>query len=427
MFLPLMLIGPIVMVRCRTGQLDSWRTGLEPPLTLILVATCFSTVVVGNWQVGLPKALGVLLGASAVIIVSGAMSSRQSVGWAIWGLTLAGGILVLVALFGMETTGGKLPLLDPISSKVPAILRGFLPSMPYGLVNPNEVAGVLVLIIPVLLGQLYGVQLVRKWLGYASHQEASVRFPISVVVGSTAIGALLLTQSRGGLISALVELVGLGGLFACSAFHKIGRPVVVRVAVVMAVVGCAAPISVVTWRMAMAYSQFPHITHLADAGLDSTLIVRAELWNRALYMISDFPLTGIGPGQFSRVLHERYPAFLLPDGEEGPHAHNLLLEYLVELGLPGALAFLWMVLVFFSQCHQATRSNDTQLRWTGWGLAFGVMGFLTFGLTDAIAPGARGGLLFWVVLAVGARLGRIASWETHISQEVKSGNHDADA
>ena len=35
-----------------------------------------------------------------------------------------------------------------------------------------------------------------------------------------------------------------------------------------------------------------------------------------------------------------------------------------------------------------------------------MLGFLAYGLTDAIAPGARGGLVLWIGLGLGAALPR---------------------
>jgi putative inorganic carbon (HCO3(-)) transporter len=148
-------------------------------------------------------------------------------------------------------------------------------------------------------------------------------------------------------------------------------------------------------------------------GLLDTLETRMELWDRAVYMLQDFPFTGIGLGQFSPVLHALYVPLLVPPGQFVPHAHNLYLEYALELGIPGAVAFALVVLAFFRQCARAARSADPLLRWTGLGLALGVFGFLVYGLADAIAPGARAGLVLWLLLGLGTAVGNVARAEAH--------------
>ncbi len=140
-----------------------------------------------------------------------------------------------------------------------------------------------------------------------------------------------------------------------------------------------------------------------------TLASREELWRLAWAMIQDFSFTGIGLGQFDLVLHTLYVPLLVRPDEYVPHAHNMYLEYAVELGLPGAVAFALLVLAFFRQCARAMRAGDPLLRSAGLGLALGMASFWVYGLTDAIAPGARGGLVLWVMLGLGAALGRVAS------------------
>ena len=126
-------------------------------------------------------------------------------------------------------------------------------------------------------------------------------------------------------------------------------------------------------------------------------------------MLEDFPFTGIGLGQFNPVLHALYFPFLVMADEFVPHAHNLVLEYAIELGVPGLAAFGALLYAFFMQCARAARAEDQLVRWTGVGLALGVVGFLVYGLVDAIAPGARAGIVLWVVLGLGGAVGNVGT------------------
>ena len=83
------------------------------------------------------------------------------------------------------------------------------------------------------------------------------------------------------------------------------------------------------------------------AGLDRGTTGRIYLWNAALQMISDHPITGIGPGMWP-VMDAVYAVF------DGPidlthyanHAHNTFLTHAAEMGIPagfGALAFVGLL------------------------------------------------------------------------------------
>jgi len=81
---------------------------------------------------------------------------------------------------------------------------------------------------------------------------------------------------------------------------------------------------------------------LSTTGTVTSLAGRQEVWSRALYMIQDFPYTGIGLGTFDRVQPLLYPFFL--HSGEAHHAHNLFLQVAVDLGLPGLIAYLALLL-----------------------------------------------------------------------------------
>jgi putative inorganic carbon (HCO3(-)) transporter len=147
----------------------------------------------------------------------------------------------------------------------------------------------------------------------------------------------------------------------------------------------------------------------AEGGLN-TLPTRLELWDRGLYMLRDFPFTGIGMGQFSLVLHSLYTPFLTGPETHVPHVHNVYLQLALDLGIPGALAFLLVLAAcLHSTWRVATRPGDPQLALAAVGLAAGLVAFLVYGLTDAIVLGARGGLGLWIVLGLGAAVCRAAS------------------
>ena len=66
-----------------------------------------------------------------------------------------------------------------------------------------------------------------------------------------------------------------------------------------------------------------------------------------MYALQDFVFTGIGIGNFNLVIPQLYPYITIPPGVDIPHAHNLLLQIGLDLGLPGLIAYLGLLINVF--------------------------------------------------------------------------------
>ncbi len=70
--------------------------------------------------------------------------------------------------------------------------------------------------------------------------------------------------------------------------------------------------------------------------------IRLELWHRAIGVISDHPIAGLGVGswstEYNRLEHEKNPAHVPIDGNGNPHQEYL--QWGVQLGLPGMVLLL---------------------------------------------------------------------------------------
>ena len=194
------------------------------------------------------------------------------------------------------------------------------------------------------------------------------------------------------------------GQSQCASRDRDRAPLVCRVGVPLAWLSAVALGAWGGWQLAVRWLSPANGTDVLN-----TLDFRMEMWNRAGYMIQDFAFTGIGLGQFNPVLHGLYVPFLVAPETFVPHAHNVFLEYALELGIPGAVAFGALVVAFFRLCWRASRASDRTVQWTALGLGLGLIGFLVYGLTDAIAPGARAGLVVWVVLGLGGAMGNLTA------------------
>jgi putative inorganic carbon (HCO3(-)) transporter len=132
---------------------------------------------------------------------------------------------------------------------------------------------------------------------------------------------------------------------------------------------------------------------------------RVEIWSRALYMIQDFPFTGVGTGTFYSVVQILYPFFLIGPDKEILHAHNLLLQVAVDLGIPGLIAFLALLMGAFWSALCSVRTyvarQDTVRVALTWAGVASLTGMLTHGIVDAATwIQARIALLPWIVLGM---------------------------
>jgi O-antigen ligase len=70
---------------------------------------------------------------------------------------------------------------------------------------------------------------------------------------------------------------------------------------------------------------------------EGTNFFRLRVWQSAVAMIRDAPLTGLGQDQFLRVFRGRY---ILPDAWQEPnlsHPHNIVLDFWLRLGVLGVV------------------------------------------------------------------------------------------
>lgn len=80
---------------------------------------------------------------------------------------------------------------------------------------------------------------------------------------------------------------------------------------------------------------------------------RVALWYAGVEMFREYPVFGVGPGQYSGA------APMYTDGigrSKQPDAHNSFVEVLAETGAVGLLLFCWMLLVALGYAYQVTAS-----------------------------------------------------------------------
>ena len=330
------------------------RTPLDWPILLILVMVLVSLGATYSLAVSLAKITGIVLGMAAYYLLARRLATAGAFAWGLWAYAALGAAFAVAGLLGTDWLY-KFPLLDRVVSGLPGLIRG-LPGIEEGL-QPNYVAGALVLFLPVQLALLAGLPPRRSTLGRAAL--------LAALAALTAL-TLVLTQSRGGLIGLAV------GLGTWLAWHG---PRTRWLLLAGAMTTALAVILIGSERTAS--------TLLSAIGPNSTgnLQGRVELWSRAVTAIQAFPLTGLGLNGFRHALPVLFPMFTIAPDFDVSHAHNQFLQAALDLGLPGLAAFAALAVGALAL------------------LAAALVAQLTFGLADAIAFGARVHLFFWAALA----------------------------
>ena len=203
------------------------------------------------------------------------------------------------------------------------------------------------------------------------------------VFTAVVLAALVLSQTRMALIAALA------GFSLVALLEPRARR-------------WALPALVLAAAVALAWEFLPNGARTLSslfAPYDSRNPQQARwvLWDTAIRMFRDHPLTGVGPGGYNRAFTSYYSGSL--DGQRiWGSAHSLYLHQLAERGLAGALALLVLCLTLSARALRAARSDtDTRALWS----AAAVVAFLAMSLTETAFQNEMFATLFLLIWAWG--------------------------
>lgn len=399
------------------------KTGMPPvspiPITPLNGAVFLLAlmVLVSIWAtydlaVSLPKISGMVLGIGVFFGI--AREGKRLPGWWLSFLVFlgAGAGIAALSLVGTNWSTSKFGFLNPILAGFPTLFTG-LAGAKSGF-NPNEVAGALTWVLPVLVSlSVYlllpgrkqaaspspGGRLVVPAGGWRLWGLRALVWLVTLFVGLV----FGLTQSRSGYLGLVITLLVLflGVLLLRWRWIFIGVAAILSLGVA------------VFWRQGgpQAIQGW-----LAGGGLNTgngfsinSMEGRIEIWSRAIYGLQDYPFTGMGMNIFREVVPGLYPLFLAPldvDIDVG-HAHNEFLQAGLDLGIPGLVALIGVYIIAFWLLEEmGYRFYRAQGRVDRLGLALvvglggGLLAHLIYGLLDAVALGAKPGILFWMLLGL---------------------------
>lgn len=261
--------------------------------------------------------------------------------------SLALGVIVNLARATWQVATGA----GPESFVVGGLVRAF-----GSFFHPNTLAAYLAFVLPVLIAVSLARERRVAWLAR-----------IGAISG---VAALLLTQSRGGMLSlaaamAVLVLLMPRSIQRWAAFGVVGTALLV--------------LATGTVDRVPGLDRFTNI----DVDGEATQVTRATWgqqereahWGAAWSMLRSDPLFGVGAGEFNDHFREHTPEWRFRVGRG--HAHNGYLQFGAEAGVPGIVAFaLWVGTILVALWRR-------------------VLG--TVGIEYWLAAGALGSAIAWAV------------------------------
>ena len=379
------------------------RTPLDWPVLILLIQVLVSMWATADVAWSLPKISGLILGIAtfyAVVEVGGTGEGDSGLAAAASGLVIGGVGLAFVGALGTRWPG-RLAALEFVTARLPIAIRG-LPGADSGF-NIHELGGALLWCVPPIIF-LFGWSLSRR-----CRLAGRWRIPLVLGLGAASFataGILVLTQSRGSWIGLAA---GLGVTLLTQGRRGLILGLLL-VAVCVGALGFIGPQQASEWIFGAGGADFVAVA--------ASLEGRMEIWSRALYGIADFPFTGMGMNMFRRVVPILYPLFRGSPDQDIAHAHNEYLQAALDLGIPGLIAFLaiylsvgWMLVSVIRRTGQSVETLSTAPgadvgfhRALGVGLLGGLAAHAAYGLTDAVALGAKPAFIFWLLLGLASGL-----------------------
>ena len=375
-----------VVLECWTSKR---RTPLDFPIAGFCVMAAIGAAISPAPDVTVPKATGLVLGLASMRLTPLLFKTKAEV-WRGGLLYVAAATLITLLGFAGTAWNLKAGTLNPLTTRLPR----FIQVMPQQTgVNPNAEAAAVLCGFPLLTALCMGPSVMSR-----------LRSRMLMAAWALQVGFLLLTHSRAAWISAWVTV------FAIMWLARTRFALLAGAALVVGVLAAA------TWGSSTGSDESGVQVGLENSPADSlqssvgpSLESRGELWARAFWALEDFPLTGVGLGAFRRVVPLLYPLYDQPDSIDIVHAHNQLLQVALDVGIPGLVCYLAVLLVSTVVCRRIYVAGDRRMKLLALGLGGNLLALQVFGLTDAVALGAKIGLFFWLTLGLLVASHRITS------------------
>jgi O-antigen ligase/thioredoxin-like negative regulator of GroEL len=226
--------------------------------------------------------------------------------------------------------------------------------------------------------------------------SVSVLEGVYLVATAAFIFLLIETSTRGtilGLVGGIIVALVVYTIFGKGA-SKLSRKVSGGIVVALILLG----ILFVTYRNAPFVQKYEPLQRLASISLSNTESVsRLYIWNMALTGFEQRPILGWGQENFNYVFNANYNPKMYNQEQWFDRAHNVYIDWLINGGLVGLLAYLALYVFFLLSVWKSTLSIAEKSALTGLLAGYAVHNIFVF---DNLASY----VLFFTLLGLGASL-----------------------
>ncbi len=341
------------------------KTPLDKPTIFLLILSILSTA----FSINRPRSFwAILLLINYVIIfylVVHTVRTRADYRHLLWVIISIGVFLSLFGLF-KKYVGNPFPWWN--YHNIPET-AGHLIST-YG--NRNHLTGYLEMALPLSLGLIL--------TGYRG-----VRFFLLIVLSALLLLVLILALSRGGWVSGSLGLIFMGFVLMTSRYFNKRK-------ILVAVIGGVVILMMIVLSNTAMVERLVTLKEVDKGSISG----RMKIWSAAMEMIEDYPVLGIGPGNFPTV----FTQYLPPAENRHFYAHNDYIQSVSEIGLAAIAIIVWMIAAIYRRGFKKLKNESRLVRGITIGTLSGITAILVHSMFDFNLHIPANALLFTVLVAL---------------------------
>ncbi|NQT81109.1 MAG: O-antigen ligase family protein [Candidatus Aminicenantes bacterium] len=356
------------------------RTLLDWAIVILSVQVFATCIIVPDISFSLPKIAGVILGLAFFYSIVALLVSEKLIRWGILAFLVSGFMLSVVGILGISHDWSDMRF----NKSIPEIVRNIIfkiakiiPTIKWNLpgaeegFNSNAIGGTIILIIPLCLILLIPYLRRKKGSYLISNRLLSIIFFFVILFVTSCV--LFLSISIGSWVGLFISICSIWILLLSRKWKKWS-------------------LAVIFLSLALIIIFNPGTNKSLSSSLKNDIENREPLWVVGVNTARQHPFFGIGMNQIRQTPSVSY---------EKSHVHNHLLHTAAELGVPGLLSYLAILIGAGFMCFEIwRRSNIGWMKMTALGLGCGQLAHLIFGMGDSIPLGAKVGIFFWFSIAL---------------------------
>lgn len=385
----LILLGLFWILHWAVSKHLSVRSPVDLPVLGLAALLLVSLVISIDHGLTLPKVYGLVLSISLFYWLVNYLSSISRLWLVTLGLALLALALPLVCLLAADWSGSSFTLPSRIVNRLTASVPFLGRLSAGGGIHVNTVGGTLTFFVPLLVSLLWdGGSLRRTFFRNLKNARA-----VNILLKLLVLAALALTLAVLALTQSRASYLGAGTGLLVLLIWK--RPRFFWLIPLLMVIFFAA-------LLIFANGDLLDFISILDTSREGdTVQVRLDYWKRTVFLIQDFPISGVGLGTYGKVFDELY-TFTPFASSGGPsfYAHNMYLAVAASMGIPALVLYLALFAGCGLMVYYAFKKVRSAARVLLIGLSCGVLANLIYGLWDNYLPGEKLAIVLWIFLGV---------------------------